>query len=294
VRKPVGKESQELSNVTKRAGIATELWSLRNRFRVQTIKGTIQWISSWLQWILFLALGAAGGLKIAKAPPGTMSAELIRRLEPEWWVPVLLYVAHALAQRLAKITPSSAWKTIHSVLDKLRAQAFPKNASGPPAAHLNRVTLFQYKPFRMRFCKYPWTGWLVPVERSGHVTKYTDTVFRAPDSGHVEGIAGEIWRSGQPVAKLNLPDVTEQSSDDDVARYAENTFVTPEWVRERIREKKLLPNHIWGVTVEVKGALWGVLVFDSRSKDTRDETQLLADLEHYKTIAACIGQILGG
>lgn len=231
---------------------------------------------------------------MATAPPNSVAAAILQRVEPAWWVPLVLYLSHAAAQRLAKMTPSSAWRTIHTVLDKLRAQAFPKSNSGPPPAHLNRVTLFQYRGMRMRLCRYPWTGWLVPVERSGHVTKYTDTVFRASDSGEVEGVAGEIWRSGQPVAKLNLPDVNESSTEAEINLYAENTLVGAEWVRNRIREKKLLPNHIWGVPVELKGTVWGVLVFDSRSKETRDESQLLADLEHYKTVASCIGQILGG
>jgi GAF domain len=91
----------------------------------------------------------------------------------------------------------------------------------------------------------------------------TNTIFLAPDdAGNAEGIAGQVWASGQTLTVDDFPEITERASDDQIAEYAKKTFVSEVWVRKRMG-KRTLSRSIAGIPVEVKNELWGVLILDS-------------------------------
>ena len=57
------------------------------------------------------------------------------------------------------------------------------------------------------------------------------------------------------------------SSDDEIQKYAEETNVTVEWVQKRLDDKKSFPSTILAQPFEVDDEPWGVLVLDSVSAD---------------------------
>jgi GAF domain len=189
-----------------------------------------------------------------------------------WWiVPACAAVTIGSKSLSTALGPPKVWKSIQRALDKHRDVAFELQDGDP--AHYYRVTLF--KRVRWAACirhetywewglwRWPISGWLVPVVRSGHTTQKTNTIFLAPDdAGNAEGIAGQVWASGQTLTVDDLPEITERASDDQIAEYAKKTFVSEVWVRKRMG-KRTLSRSIAGIPVEVKNELWGVLILDS-------------------------------
>jgi len=158
--------------------------------------------------------------------------------------------------------PPWLWNTVHSYLDSFREEAF--NVGLDDAQHHHRVTLFRYKPWYWHFRRWPWSGWLVPVERSGHTTQASISVYRAPDDADkAEGVAGMTWARRRIVNVSNLPDLSEDPSRDDMQRYAKATGMN----LEVVKKKRPKARSFCGIPVEIKGEVWGVLVLDSRSAD---------------------------
>ena len=191
-------------------------------------------------------------------------------------LPVLLVLGHWTCHIIG---PPWVWGAIHAVLNEFREHAFHATGVRDPL-HYHRVTLFRFCRCRWLFplhswrsvCwpwgvgRWPWSGWLVPVARSGHTTKTRSTIFLAPDDADcAEGIAGQTWTTNTTLPVSNLPLINEEASPEDIGFYAQQTFVTEQWIRARIAVKAL-PRSLHGIPVEVNGRLWGVLVLDSRSE----------------------------
>lgn len=177
------------------------------------------------------------------------------------------------------IGPPWVWATIHSILNEFREHAFRAETTGDPL-HYHRVTLFKHvrmkwwlshESWRSRFWpwgkgRYPWSGWLVPVARSGHTTKSSSTVFLAPDDAdHAEGVAGKTWALNSTLPVSKLPNLQDSPNQEQIADYSRRTFASEDWLRTRLGNDKPLPQSLHGIPVEVKGKPWGVLVLDSRS-----------------------------
>lgn len=172
------------------------------------------------------------------------------------------------------IGPPWIWKAIQGIFDEFRERAF--RLSGEPV-HYNRVTLFEYVrcwrlwgfwacPWRWRLGRFPWSGWLIPVARSGHTTKSCGVSFLAPDDAdRAEGIAGQVWATNTQILVNELPALDETSTEASIAEYARSTFVSTDWVRSRLSRPH--PRSLCGVPVEVEGRIWGVLVLDSRAEN---------------------------
>ena len=175
------------------------------------------------------------------------------------------------------IGPPWVWSAVIALLNEFREHAFSDDASGDPVHH-HRVTLFKFvrwkwlfplRCWRARFWpwgnwRWPRSGWLVPVCRSGHTTMSRVPIYLAPDDADfAEGIAGRTWAANQVVSVADLPSLKGNPSDADVTNYAKRSFVSEHWIRRR-SINKVFPRSLHGIPVEVKGKLWGVVVLDSR------------------------------
>jgi hypothetical protein len=210
---------------------------------------------------------------------------------------IFLFIGSYLSRLRHFLAPPTTFKKIHALLDELQKQIFKdENDLGEPL-HTNRVTLFK-RGWCWRLKRWPWSGWLIPVERSGHMTRKTKTVFRAPDNpSMLEGVAGLAWARKAIVVVRDLPDlssangVVENLQVPDIETYARHTLVHEEWVRERVRDRKMLGRSYCGIPVEVSGTLWGVIVVDSQHPEPK------AGQHHdftYRLIAGVLGKLLEG
>lgn len=193
------------------------------------------------------------------------------------------------------------WDKLTFILNGYQAKALPNGAEIPN--HQHRVTLFKRKRFA---CwprrgagsiwwpygqgRWPGSGWLKPVLRSGHTTKNTKAIFLAPDDpSAAEGLAGQSWVGNQVLIRSNLPDLNvENPSNTKIKDFARKTFCTEPMVRFMIRNKKPMPQSLAAIPVEVNGQIWGVVVLDS--SDPNGVThQSVVDFE---LTVALIGQLL--
>jgi hypothetical protein len=180
------------------------------------------------------------------------------------WValPLLAVVSGALGLVRTYVGPPSTWKTLHHFLNVFREESF-KNVKEDPEHH-HRVTLFKYVRYRWWFCRWPWTGWVRAVERSGHTTHRRGIVYRAPDEADdAEGVAGRAWVTKRVILVSKLPDLHTAPSEEDFRVYAEQTFVSVAWAKKHRPSARSL----CGIPVEVSGTPWGVIVLDSRDPD---------------------------
>jgi hypothetical protein len=189
-------------------------------------------------------------------------ADLLVSLKDSAWMtlPILAILSGLLALILKMVGPPWLWNVVHVILDQLRNSALQFNPQDP--IHYHRVTLF--KRVQWLWCRkfWPWDGWLVAVERSGHTTRNRVSFFRAPDEADkAEGIAGRVWASDATFKTENLPDISEVSPEADVKVYADRANISVETVRKRLPKAR----SIGGFPIEVKGKRWGVLILDSRN-----------------------------
>ena len=216
------------------------------------------------------------------APLGTSVAKVQGEL---WiWLPVATAAAASVAWVKRKVGEPWYWESIHSLLDTFREQFFAARITDPVPFH--RVTLFKRRSWLWTTRGKWWGGWVVPVERSGHTTQGTNTVFRATDDPlSNEGVAGVSWGFDRPVTVLDLPNVGEDANptDQEIANYAKLSWVDGEWVRaNRPAARSLL-----AFPVEVKNEPWGVIVLDSR-----DPQGIKANPESYASFAKMLGKLL--
>ena len=97
------------------------------------------------------------------------------------------------------------WEKIQYLIDGMRDRLWEDFENARMDEH--RVTIFQRKSFVL-FLKrprtsmlwpygqgcHPWSGWLVPVLRSGHTAQVSRSIFLAPSGGtshKVEGVVGK-------------------------------------------------------------------------------------------------------
>lgn len=212
-------------------------------------------------------------------------AKVVTRMQQAAWfvVPIALLSVPALDWARSAIGAPSIWRVIRDVLDQFRSELFNDATDDP--VHEHRVTLFKYQRWHWCWRKWPWRGWLLPVERSGHTTQRTNIAFMAPDEADgVEGVAGMTWARRQVVHVKELPDLSVDFSDAAVRDYATRSWM-PEWI---VRERKPRARALVGIPVEVKGDLWGVVVVDSRKTVIRQQDVK----KHYKLVARFLGKTL--
>lgn len=196
-------------------------------------------------------------------------------------------------------------RIVQDALDNFRNKTFRDVPENEPPDN-NRVTLFEYREcqfavssrrgwFRVwpwGWGRWPWSGWLIVVARSGHLSKTATSAFLAPDNpAHAEGVSGMIWRNNSWCKVANLPDINRHGYVNifglirmywnerfhgreneiqqynqmvhDVETYARTTKTQPHMVWDRLRRGKRSPKMICGLPIEGSDGLWGILVLDS-------------------------------
>jgi hypothetical protein len=199
------------------------------------------------------------------ALPALVAIILLIRSSSWWSAPLATFVAASLPKLNSFFGDDRQWKTVQVLIDHLREETFAKDdeTKNDPLHH-HRITMFKYCRFRACFARWPWSGWMIPVARSGFRTKTKIRFFRAslekPEDA--EGVAGRAFAYGKTISVNDLPSLTiARANPDDLARYAERTFVPLSSIRSNAPGARSL----LGIPVEVNGKPWGALVLDSHS-----------------------------
>lgn len=124
---------------------------------------------------------------------------------------------------------------------------------------------------------WPWSGWLVPVVRSGgtKLPPFKKTVFLAghrPRRGmQYHGVAGAIWAKGfhRMLTPVAPPDGRRLRRHD--KEVAAKMFLTDAEYRLRQAQGGTLSPYIYGRRIELSGGRrWGVVVFDAPASLTHN------------------------
>ena len=185
-----------------------------------------------------------------------------------WVVAVLPGIAWVAKYFSEKIETNWLLSVIQSALTQFCDQMFGSLQGGKDE---HRATLFVRRGFAIwrtwpwRIDRHPWSGWLVPVVRSGHATQTIRSRFLAPDNAaKCEGIAGYTWRTRAIQTVTGQAALTAMSSEADLEVYCQRTKTSMPWLRERLKAGEELPRALRGIPVEVDNKLWGVIVLDSK------------------------------
>lgn len=263
-------------------------------------------LSRWLSGgaiFLILVLGASLKTDPGQYPP--VLSDIIRFVHSEaWWIIMALAAIGGATKVIHYILgPPWVWRNIEAMLDELRDRAFYIRSGD--AHHHHRVTLFKRVGFRLRVWpsrrRYwrwgkgnsPFSGWLIPVARSGHTTQRTNSVFLASDEcpDKAEGVAGKTWITDEMLYIDSLPDLDDAADTSIIDDYARRTWVTRDVIHQRIVAGRSMARCYCGVPIEIKGKPWGVLVLDSRrSKGIKKPTR--ANLSIYTFRAKYLGRLL--
>lgn len=241
------------------------MMSIRDKFR------RVHFALTLLQG--FLVFVSAAISAVAKLDSATMTSPLWKQLtiylqNTAWWTPPLCILLVPIVQYSKNyFGQPKLWDCIHFMLNDFRGEAFSEEQASQA---FHRVTLFQHKTccFSIQAWRLyktgPLAGWLVPVERSGHLTRKCKTRFPATDAGKTAGVAGQTWLKNLCIYMENLPELTASSPDTLVEEYAQKTWSDPTWLKKELAKNgKVLPRSYCGIPIEIKGKPWGVLLFDS-------------------------------
>ena len=196
-----------------------------------------------------------------KAYLGDFVAHMVGVAQAWAWLatPTFLLLAAFTGFLQKRYGDPAMWSIVHNMLDDFRSKVF--SDAGSDYQHHDRVTLFKHTQWAFVLTCWPWDGWLLPVERSGHTTQSSRAIFRAPDDpDHCEGMAGLAWCANGGLKVFNLPQLSSACSEEVFTCYAEKTGVTVPWLRSRLPKGR----SFYAVRVESKGKPWGVIVIDSR------------------------------
>ncbi|MBX6966024.1 hypothetical protein [Alcaligenes faecalis] len=191
---------------------------------------------------------------------------------------------------------------IQFILDRYQEGAFNLDGCPPdtPKDH-NRVTLFRHQ--RGFFVKhwsatqwywpwgrhYPFSSFLVPVLRSGHMSKKTAIAFHvSDDSDKTEGIAGKAWACGEALCVTDLPVMDSNSKDRPKKLYAGKTYCDVRMIEDYISRSRNMPCSIVATPVERHGKIWGIVVVDSRYPQGVTDSAV----KNYRLTVALIGHLL--
>ncbi len=230
--------------------------------------------AQWILGFLVIALGAA-----LKADPAKwrlrweFAGKALSAANDYSWlilpgVVLLIGIAELIQRRIG-----APWMRdmVHHALDSIQRDAF--TGYPDPREDHHRVTLFRHVRWRWTMEHLPWSGWLVPAERSGHMTRNTKVAFWAPDAPDwAEGIAGKAWATSESISVSTLPDLGTSPSDAAYSAYAAT--------------KPPLARSFYGLRIQVKGKPWGVIVLDSR-----DPRPIQGD-RSFRLVAGILGKLL--
>lgn len=222
---------------------------------------------------------------------------------------LLLLALYLMSIAFKRLGDSWILEKLQFVLDKYQGKAFVKKEKPDPKDY-HRITLFQYKknvvfPSHWSAAKTIWpfgggkhpfmSNYLVPVLRSGRLSRKTNAIFHVSDNGEdSEGVAGRAWVTEEVASALGLPPIRLNSPKRDVQAYAESTGSDVAMIEAILaykstqRRQSVMPRAIVAIPVERFGKNWGVLVLDSRDPDGIAEDAV----ENFTITVALIGQLL--
>lgn len=209
-----------------------------------------------------------------------------------WWlIPVLAIIA-GVSQRMKQgLGTVGTWRLVDHLLTQYREALLGKRPAKEDPEHFHRITLFRHVRWRWSLDRWPWSGWMVPIARTGHTTKGKIPRFRAnanrPDAA--EGIAGQAWAQNRTIAVNGLYEINPETPAQELEAYANHTFVSTEWLagrRDRNHGRSFL-----GVPLEVNGVPWGALVVDSRSDAPISSKSALNNIR-YKILTEMLSKLL--
>jgi len=204
-------------------------------------------------------------------------------------LPIVIIVAAISVKLRQAFGNRRTWKVVQVLLDHYWQESFAKDDdTKDDPRHFHRVTMFKH--CRFHFGKWPFSGWMVPVARSGHSTKSGIRHFKAsldnPDQA--EGVAGRAFAYQRMVPVYDLPNLNvARTNDDDIRRYAEKSFVSIKKIGKDRTSERPTPRSLLGIPVEVKGKPWGAIVLDSH----HPKALILLD-SVYGTVAKVFQEIL--
>ncbi len=258
--------------------------------------------------IIYTAAGAIGILaSLAKLDETLVAAWWPKKLQPvltwlvdnAWWL-VIAFIVVGFIAKIAKesLEKTWVWASVREIVDRIQSEAFAQHQG---LAHHHRATLFRHSryklwPFPWRHLfprtgrrRWPCSGWLTPVLRSGHTTQRSTTYFLAPDDAdNVEGVVGVIWARNSELALTTGAPLAPDADDAAVQAYARTTFIPETMVRVELSKGKTLSASFRGIPIEGKaGKKWGVLILDSR-----DPQAALAANLNIAPYAYCLGKLL--
>ncbi len=186
----------------------------------------------------------------------------------------------------------NTWNTVTLLLEEYKNAVFVNDESlqeDPDFFH--RVTLYKFVRWRWAICKFPWTGWMIPVARTGHTThSHKIPRFKAPKASpdKAEGVAGRTFVYRKMLSIFGLPEIKSDPTDNDIEVYSSKGFVSKKWIQAR---ETCYSRSLVGIPIEVKNQPWGVLVIDSRSPNEISTKEILTATE-FTRLAKVLGKLM--
>ncbi len=259
---------------------------LRPKNKIYTRLGHLKYIFSSTSIILVASL-KADSAKFTQVLGNDIGTIITNIQTNAWWiVPIIIISVFLIDALRTRVGSQKDWKIIQIILKEYREKIFTADDLNDDPHH-HRVTLFKKVDFYLCFKQWPWSGWLIPVARTGHTTRTSSNIFRVPDSTvNPEGIAGKTWIRDGMYNVYNLPDLHANPTEDNFQTYADDTFCSKDLVSKRIFGQR----SYCGFPVEVNGNQWGVIVIDSYNSILR--TRVLK--QRYDTIIKTLDEALEG
>lgn len=276
--------------------------------RRKKIRKILYTTGSWANTaaIIPVILGVFSEVDSSRSPYSSWPAVILRAIDylNDWSLPlyalaIMMLIYGTLARRAGD---PWIWEKIQYLIDGMRDRLWEDLEAARMDEH--RVTLFQRKSFVLFLRKpgasilwpygrgcYPWSGWLVPVLRSGHTAQVSRSIFLAPSGGtshKVEGVVGEAWASKTTIIIDSLNKIRQNSAIKTKKTYADKTFCDVSIVDRYLAQNRTPPRSIGAIPIQVHGKIWGALVLDSQEPDgvTEEKTN------QFKLTTDLLGQLL--
>jgi len=120
------------------------------------------------------------------------------------------------------------WKAIQSCLDEFRDQVFDGTDHAEDLNFKHRVTLYRLQNGSLKMLQPLWQRWLVPVARSGIITKRTRSIFRLPDNPNkIEGVVVQAFlKKGIWLRAEEVPELRHDMTESDKRAYRDKTSIS--------------------------------------------------------------------
>lgn len=214
------------------------------------------------------------------------------------WLYVLIGVVCLICFIIKRRGDPWIYEKLQFILDEYQGKVF---SNGTPKDH-DRVTIFEHRKnclfarhwsanawYRPWGNKKPFSDYLVPIMRSGHISQRSRAIFYAPDeSDKAEGVAAMAWARRAAVILNDLPEITATTGRRDKEKYARTTKCDMGLLDRYIADGRQPPRSIAAMPIDRNGKLWGVVVLDSRSPQGVTDTSV----SNYTLTVALIGHLL--